>query len=530
MADKLLGWWLAGPWLLLLLPLLVRVLPRPAPVRQAWSWRLDPALALGVALGSALLCNAVMVESTSQYFPLSCSDFEHYCELSARSAEGAMGDFWNTRFPAPSWLPGLLSGPFTLIDGMAIQSFLALMGTAVGLYVWALSLHGSSAAVLAAALLGFVGPLSFMGRDLSFYPVVVSTSTLTAAFVAASFRFRGVMPSLAVGFFGGLCLLSDVRGVLFAGPLLVVGVLIAAVRGRGPRGAGLRLAAVLLPLVASWLLGHATINEKTIGLERQAYLYTDHAIRDAGGPGYWLEGRGESIPEPTFKWGHSSPLQLPSTYLFLRHVTDSVPVDLAHSEATRDLREGHVIPLLAPGAVGLLLALVAVARRPWRLAALVLTAAPFAMMFQAAAKVLPQERFLATSTPALVLALGIGVALLSEGFPADPEPKAEGLSWRTLPWRRLALLVGIALALGGVIPNWMSGEARWRRSMVQSEPRQTLVDIAAGEQSEKREFCSLVLRRQMDQHAYWPSRLYPRCRAAIAEALEERAEQEAQGD
>ncbi len=502
-ADALLELWFAGPWLLLLLPLAGRLIPRGAQLgERAWSWRLDPALSLALGLGIALLSTAVLVRPSTWFFPLSAADFEHYCGLVARCAAGELDGYEGVRMVAPAWLPSSLMPWLTLLDAMAVQSVLALAACGSALYLWGLAVHGRTAGIAAAIAMGAVGPVAFLGRDLSFYPVMVGCSAVLAAGTAAMLRFRGWAPALLAGVGGATLLLSDVRGMLFAAPLLALAFVACPLRARSAKQAALRLLVLATPLVASWVLAHATVPAATVGLERQAYMYAEQAVRDVGGAADWL---GDEAPEQGFLWGHDTPLAVPGALWRLQSLSRSVPAAVVEHWDGERIWTRQVWPWAVPACLAALICLAGLARRPGRLAALLLTLAPFAALLAAALRVLPQDRHLSLCYVGLPLLLGVAVAILAEGSP----PEVEAESPEQLPWRRLVLAAFLTSALVGVPPSWLAHRAAWRHEMVQAEPR-TILGRVAREGAVESEPCSALLREQWREHPHWPSRLFPR--------------------
>ena len=511
MTESLGGLWSAGPWLLVLIPLALRALPwgRPGAPRPP-SWRVDLPLALGAGFVVALLSTALLSVHLTEYYPVSAADFDHYCELVARVAAGDALPSPGVRLPPPAWLPAALGGSLGLIDGLAVQSFLALVAVCAGLYLWGLAVHGRAAGLCAALLAGTVGPVGFLARDLSFYPVVVGSSVLLAAGVAASLRFRALWPPALAGLAAMVALLADVRGVLFAAPLVALGLAAALIRGHGWRGRGLRAGLLLAPVVVSWFVAAAVVPPGTVGLERQAVLYADQAVRDAGGSARVL-GRelAETQQATGFVWGVSAPTELPGTFLFSSRLLRQIPREVRNSHQNSRHRVRHLLPWALPALLAFSVALAGLARRPWRLAALVLTAAPFASMLWATGQVLPQERHLATGLAVLPLLLGLGVAVIAEGVPTASSSGGDSGPW---PWKRALLLTGLLAAMLGLPPSWLDHESGWRRGIVQSEPRTMLQRVHEG--GVGKDHCSQALGERRDQ-PWWPSRLYPRARRIL---------------
>jgi hypothetical protein len=504
--------WAAGPWLLLLLPLALRVLAVRGLEPEQPRVSVDLPLALGVGLGAALLSTALLSKAITQYYPLSAADFDHYCQLVAQIAAGDELPSSGVRLPPPAWLPAALVEPLGLIDALAVQSFLALTIIGAALYLWGLALHGRLAGVAAAVLAGAVGPVGFLARDVSFYPVVVASSVLLAASVAASFRFRGAWAPALAGLAAAAALLSDVRGVLFAGPLVALGLLVAVMRARHWKLGLVRIALLIAPVVASWFIARAVVPPQLTGLERQAVLYADQAVRDAGlSPAILAREHAESESQQGFVWGLSSPADIPAVLDFSSRLLDAIPLEVSYSQRNEQLRRRHLRPWLVPGLVALALATIGLVRRPWRLMALVTTAAPFGSMLWATGQVLPQERHLATGLALLPLLLGLSVAVLHQGRP-PPVPGAEQAE-RPRFILRGVLVAGIVAAMLGHPRTWLGHEAPWRHGIVQSEPRTILQQIHL-DRDRPRNRCTDTLSLHREQ-AWWPSRFYPRARLIL---------------
>lgn len=507
------GLW-AAPWLLLVLPLLLRALPwgRGALERPP-AWRVDLPLGAAAAVVVALSSTMFLSHPLTEYFPLSAADFGQYCELVARVAVGDVEQHTGVRMPGPAVLPAALIPWVGLIDGLAIQSFLALVATCGGLYLWGLVLHGRLAGLCTVVLVGGILPLAFLSRDLSFYPVVVASSVVSAAGVASMVRFRGPSSAALTGLAVAVLLLTDVRGVLFAAPLLALSLLFSVVRARAWRFALVRLALVLAPVVASWFVARAVVPSGLTGLQMQAVMYADQAVHNAGeDSGILAPLKARAEREPGFVWGHRSPIELAATFGFLRELTARIPPAVRDSEQNRRMRADHLTPWVLPGMVSLVICVLGLWRQRWRLAALLLCIGPFLSMLWATGQVLPQERHLATGLAVLPLLMGIAVAVLagahagSGGGDSAPAPRSH-------PWRYVLLVGAIAAALCGLPPTWLGHRAGWRRGIVQSEPRTVLQAVHDGGR-DGGEHCSEALARgRADPH--WPSRLYPRARRVL---------------
>jgi hypothetical protein len=503
-------WW-SAPWLLLLLPLLVRWLPlRGEPQEQRWRWTIDLPLAAVLGLGLTLCFSAFMVHPLPDTFPVSASDFDHYCEMVARVADGSAHEYYSPRFPPPAWLPASVSPALGIIDGLALQSFLALSLTLASLYLWGLAVHGRAAGIMAAGLAAAVVPLVFLVRDLTFYSVLVAGVAAMGASLALAVRLRGVGACLALGLACGATLLADVRAPIYVGPVVVLGALVALLRGRGWGGRGLRLLVLVAPLLLSWFVAHRVVSPDTTGLEQQAVMYLEHAVREAGGRPDWRQmAMDEILDGPSFLWGQSSPTALPEAALRLQRLSASLPAALSRAPNAQVLRSEYVVPWGLPALVALLVVVALERRRPWRLVALAGGTLPCLLMLYSVFSALPQERHLASALLPVPLLFGVFLARATQRGKAGGFGGGPG-RW---PWRSMLLLLLLALVLLGVPGSWLSPTVRWRRNVVQTEPRATLQAILDGT-PRRSDHCTWALTRDAQQPG-WPSRFYPAARVIL---------------
>lgn len=513
MATELWQAWWSGPWLLLLLPLVLRWLPLRGEGRDpAWSWRIDGLVAPVLGLGLAGLFTTTMVHPVADTFPLSASDFDQYCEMVARVADGTAGGYFSPRFTPPAWFPASISQHLGIIDALAVQSLLALAIASGALYLWGWAVHSRTAGVLAALLTAAVAPLVFMVRDLTFYPVLVAGVASMGAGLALCVRSRGVGAAALLGLACAATLLTDVRGVLYAGPVLGLGVLVALARARSPGTAVLRIGALAAPVALSWLVAHQVVSHDTTGLEEQAVRYLEHAVVAAGGEQGWRETVTAADPTlPGFLWGHSSPLALPVTFLRLQQLGQALPAVVRAAPNSQVLRAEYVTPWLLPALVASALVLGGLARRPWRLLALLGGTLPCLLMLYSASSALPQERHLATALLPMPLLFGVFIALAADRQGPVGTWKEGPRRW---PWRSALLMAAVMLALWGFPGSWLSPAVRWRRGLVQTEPRVTLQKVLADDVDQP-DTCSRTLSHQQQRLPAWPSRLYPSARAIL---------------
>jgi len=478
LSDGLIQSW----WVLLAVPLLVRVLTPGSRRPDRGLDRRDALLAALCGVVLALLCGFWLADFHLLDGPLSSSDFHEYCGGVVALREGVPGDFTRQRSmlaAAPSvWLAGRVG----VLDGMAGAALLSMAGIGVGLYGWGRAL-GSRLAGVAAVLAGAtVAPLVNLSRTLSFYPETTAAFTLGTAAAVAAARWR-TLPLLALcGAGAGLCFLADLRGLLWGLAVVAVGGL-AAVSAPARRWP-LRLAVLLLPVWVAWQAGPLAYGPDASPLEGQTDVL--QRIRDRGGTPTW--DRSE-LPRTAYVWGRSDPLEIPATLHALAEQARRIPDwmrDHPRSVARREAQLDPVLPLL--GGAGLLTALGLASQRRWRvLLAAGATAVPFVASVRSAV-VLGQlhPRYLATSGVLLAALLGASMALLA----------GRG-RWRLLAGSVVALVVAL-----GVLPSPLSPIAAWRvpGKAQRADIAAFLVEVDTGETHHPHgEDCGRGLRQDRDR-------------------------------
>jgi hypothetical protein len=128
-------------------------------------------------------------------------------------------------------------------------------------------------------------------------------------------------------------------------------------------------------------------------------------------------------------------------------------------------RKEQVAPWLPVAWTCLGLSLLALWRRPWLLAGLLITVLPFAVSLRGTTHWEVTVRYLALAYPMLPLLLGVAIALLAQGaLRADSATAAAEGDRR--PWRGLlrpaAVSLFLLVATLGIFPSWLSPAAPWR--------------------------------------------------------------------
>ncbi len=443
----------------LLLVALGRLMP-PAASDPPWRWSHELGLAvlcglLVAPLGGAWLMRFHMLDGI--HF---AGDFGEYCSAVVSASSGDLSDYTHNRSVLPARLSALLLPRLGLLDAMLAASTASLGVLAAGLYLWGRALHSRLAGVAAALSACALAPLLLLSRMLSFYPEITATFTLAAGLTAVAMRVRSIT-ALAMASAGVmLCLLIDLRGLLFALSFLVV-IGAAALRAP-PRRWPIRLAVPALFLALGWSLADQAYLPQTASLEAQVDLR--HRLSDRGVP---IPRAIEERLSTAYVWGRSDPREIPATLIGLQRQSAALPPGLLVDDTTRRHLDAYLRPwsplLPAAGLVGVL-GLLLGAGGGWRLLALVGTATPFLVGLKGAVELQRAFlRFLATGEPVLALALGLGIAVLVEGG-----VRAGRAGWRGA----LRLVVGggaVLLLVLGVVPSPISPVADWRTPIPTSD-------------------------------------------------------------
>jgi hypothetical protein len=380
------------------------------------------------------------------------ADFQEYCATVASVRGDPLDWHYAMRSRFPALVPGLLAGPFGVLDGLVLGSLLGSALLGASLYLWGRGLHGRVAGCAAAALSLGLPALALAGRMLSFYPLIAGLLALATALATLAFSQRRPWALLLGGIGVGLALLADSVGLLWALPLLLLVVIAAlwAPRKRWP----LRLALVLLPVALSfgvgrWAYAHSHSLELQLAIMVRANLPTQQAIE---------------AEEGGYRWGWSNPLAVPATLLRVARRSGGAGERIERRDPSPHERD-PVAPWLPLAAAGAVAAMVALRRRPGLILALGLGCLPWAAMLQRAASMEPSLRFLLLSMPFVPLVLGVGLAGALVGAHAGPDLEAEPVSLPGMTLRPVlaAVVVGLLLGLGfsPLSPRW-EGHKRWQ--------------------------------------------------------------------
>ena len=484
---------------MLVLAALGRLLPS-APSDPPWSWRSDPMLALLCGLIVALMGGSWLMPFQLMDGAHFAGDLSEYCNAVIARSTADLSHYSHNRSMLPAWPAAVLLPKLGLLDAMLASSTAALGVLAAGLYLWGRALHSRLAGVAAALASCTLAPLLLLSRMMSFYPETTAVFTLAAGLTAVAVRFSSPV-SLAVASLGAvLCLLVDLRGLLFALCFLVL-ILLAATRAPRRRWPA-RLAIPVLALALGWAAAGQAYLPQTAGLETQIDLKRRLLDRDITVPAALQEPL-----ETAYVWGHSDPREIPQTLLGLQRQSAALPPGVLMDETTQRHLDAYLRPWVPLISGALLVAALGVsfgALRWWRLLTLLGTAAPFVVALKGAVELQRAFlRFLATGEPILALLIGLGFAVLYEGSARLGAPRRTGAM-------RLAVgsLLMLMLVLG-VIPSAVSPVASWRTPIPASDRQlRRLVDALESGSPSQMTACLQQLRRDEDGGIPPRGRLY----------------------
>ena len=201
--------------------------------RPGLTW-LDWALALLLGLFIAPLAVAWLAPFTAPSTrALGSPDFGEYCWHVGLYVFDAIHEWGVNRSKLAGLPAGLLAPTLGVLDSLLVSAIASHAVIIASVYIWARALHGRSAGVAAALLLGAVGPLSVIGRMVTFYPEVTAGLALASAGAACALRWRTPFTIALASLGAGIALLIDVRGLLWALPAVGLALLAVLI---GPRG------------------------------------------------------------------------------------------------------------------------------------------------------------------------------------------------------------------------------------------------------------------------------------------------------
>jgi len=255
---------------------------------------------------------------------------------------------------------------------------------------------------------------------------------------------------LAIGIACAAVLCIDARGLVWAAPWGLAGVLLAMRPSNGPQ----QLLLLFLPLILSIPVARWAYPENAMSLEVQMdarpLFYKADSSRSEYAPPYDSGG--------DFVWGYSTPLDWPDTARFIIEQSQLEPPAGFPPPDSRFTVDNRVKPLIPFWISSGVLALFLLRKKPRKLLATVVSIAPFALAFRAQLDMAEIFlRFQAQLLPGLCVLAGVCIGVLAELIP---------LPQKFSRLRAPTLVLLLALLVSGVISTPLSRHANWRRPWV----------------------------------------------------------------
>ena len=412
-------------------------------------WGLEALLAVASGLVFVLACELKLadIHGLAAY---NSADFIDYCSgLLHMSGEEAP---WPAkRSKLAGLLPLWMTVRYDTVEAFRAAALLSTFLVGAGLYTWGRALAGRTAGLLSVvAALGFA-PITRLPRMLNYYPEATALFVIAAAMVSVGLVSAKQRRLGWLGAGVGLALCADVRGLVWAVPWTLAGLLVI---WRLTAERRLALRAFLVPILLSFFVGRWAYPAGTASFESQLDvrpLY--HEVHGSEMPEHlppYGEGGG-------FVWGRSAPWRLPQTGVFVLHQLTIPPPPNFPPDVSEFSQDNHLKPLNRVWWGAAFLAAVVLRKRTRILVALGVSVAPFAIGFAAQhgmAEIF--ARFLAQLLPGLAVVIGVALAGLLEALPL-------GRTGRVSAAKTLGAL-GLAWAcVMGVVSTPLSPYASWRR-------------------------------------------------------------------
>ena len=443
-----------------------------------WRTRIDLGLAL-VCGASVMLVNAFwMSRYYVQQYPLTASDFGQYCECIGVLREGHLTGFVKQRAVVAGLLPSVFARGLGIVDGLLAGALASHVVLGAGIFLWARAAHSRMAGVVATLLTGSLAPLVHLTRTVTFYPETVAGCVLSAATALLALRYKSLPAVIIAAICASTVLLMDVRGLLWGLP--AVGLTsTAALLCRGWWRPLVGLGALAGCLMGSYEIGGRVTWEQSPSLEQQTVYYVDEALRrfSPDDPNSGLT-TGVDNAGSRFVWGRSNLEEIPKTLRFLWTLRSDLPEGIEDQPETAYGRRVHVLPWIAPGFAGLLLAVWAARRRKWVWMGLLGSLVPFIVALQGSANLVAHPRYMANGITMVPVLLGLGFAALFLGPLSKTDHPEHRPTFAKSDWIAMALVVFMVL---GAIPSWLSPVSTWRAPVSSDiEPANTLWYAASG--------------------------------------------------
>ena len=433
------------------------------------------------------------------------TDLSEYCiAIKEMRSDWWSGDMPPKRTRLAASIPTLLSFVFPILDALSLSSIIFTVLTFIFVYVWATSLIDSTVGVCSICIMSLMTPMVMMPRFLTFYPPIVCVTVFAACSLTLWGRYRTWWSAMLCGFGIGLCLVVDVRGVLWAVPYWI-GAICLVFSMKKIRQQIVSLLALHCPIWISWFVGWWSYHFNSSSLEKQIDVRPLYVGFDESNPLYqppW-------IVESNFIWGRTSPSQFWETLQFI-FTQKQYPVPLefltwqnGKSDAEQYLLHWeHVLLVCIP------LCIFTLWKNKWkysiieRMLLFVCSIVPFVVLFFSLSDLVEQHiRFYMHVFPGIAIIIAVASGAFLNIF--------EKQSFLSKPWYSVLWYTGM-LSIVFVGLRWSGSsvhpDAEWRNKWVMSAHEYNNMQRGAfrgGEQSYQSD-CSVIL-----EDEGWKPTVYP---------------------
>ena len=285
------------------------------------------ALCLGyLTVPSSVLFNNLLFFET---------DLSEYCiAIKEMRMDWWAGDMPPKRSRLAASLASFLSFQFPLLDALSLSSILFTVMTFVFVYGWTSCLINPTVGLSSVLFMSLMVPIVMMPRFLTFYHHHCRRYSWLALSIWG--RFRNWWAALLCGLGIGLCLLFDVRGLLWAAPYWIGAIcLLFAIKKIWYQV--VCFITLHIPIWISWFGGWWSYSYNSSSLEKQLDVRPLYVGFDENNPLYQPPWNVDS----NFIWGWTSPTKFMETIDFIwTQKQYPVPPDfLAWQQSTSDTTE-----------------------------------------------------------------------------------------------------------------------------------------------------------------------------------------------
>ena len=267
---------------------------------------------IGLVFALVLGLSTLWISTWYSKQPFFESDFSEYCVgVIEMEKDWVANETPPKRSRLAALLPTLSTQVAGVMNGFALSSILSTGLIFVLVYVWGSALGGLGAGIFSTGILWMMAPMVLLPRFLTYYPQIVLATVFGAAGLALWGRYRTPLTAFICGVGVAVCLLIDVRGVVWALPFWIGGVCLLSFNVKASNVlSGLLLH---LPIWASWFAAWWVYPSNASSLEKQLDVRPLYVGFDESNPLFQPPWEIES----SFVWGWFNPTEIFDTVRFI---------------------------------------------------------------------------------------------------------------------------------------------------------------------------------------------------------------------